>query len=227
MKKAIRNVVFQNIRFLGNRISVKLIRFGHFINSSIWYKKNVAPIFENRNIMYQYLINNQNLIENEICYLEFGVSKGGGFHIWYQQNKNPKSRFFGFDTFEGLPEDWGSVKKGAYTAHGQIPETNDKRCDFIVGLFQDTLIDFLKENNISQQLVIHLDADLYNATLYVLIHLARYLKPNDIIIFDEFFYVSKADHEMRAFIDFLSLYDIKFKPIAKTLSQFTIKIINE
>ncbi len=227
MKQKIRNFVFKNSHLIGSKLSAKFIRLGYLIECSKWYKKYNAPVFAERKEMYNFLIEKESLISNEICYMEFGVSKGWGFHFWYQTNKHKSSQFFGFDTFEGIPEDWGSVKKGAYTAEGKIPTVADPRCKFIVGLFQDTIDEFIKNNELNKRNVILFDAGLYNATLFVLLKLQNNLKAGDIIIFDEFFSVSKADHEMRAFIDFLSLYKINFEVIAKTLTQITIKIKDE
>jgi len=224
MRRKIRKILFSYSYIFGNSFSELLIRIGFLIKSSIWNKRIEVPWFVDRKEMYSFIVPQFNLNENEIVYLEFGVSKGWGFHFWYNTNKNQKSRFYGFDTFNGIPEDWGSVKKGAYSANGQVPEVKDHRCKFIVGMFQDTLADFIKNQSLKNQLVILLDADLYNATLFVMINIFPFLKKGDIIIFDEFFSVSKADHELRAFLDFISLYNLSYSAIAKTNNQLTIKV---
>jgi hypothetical protein len=41
------------------------------------------------------------------------------------------------------------------------------------------------------------------------------MSPGDIIIFDDFFTLTKADHEFKAFVDFLSLYKTPYKPLYK------------
>ena len=175
--------------------------------------------------MYEHIIKSEHLDTDEFSYLEFGVCRGESFLYWMNNCKNTNSRFYGFDTFTGIPEDWGSVKAGSYSANGKIPETNDTRAQFEVGLFNDTLPPFLNKNDLKNRLIIHHDADLYSSTLYVLIALYPKLKKNDVIIFDEFFSVTKADHEFRGFIDFLSICPLKFEPIAKAPNQFAIKIV--
>lgn len=39
-------------------------------------------------------------------YIEFGVWQGSSIKCIAHEFKNPKNRFFGFDSFEGLPETW-------------------------------------------------------------------------------------------------------------------------
>src|SRR6478735_2712111 len=48
-----------------------------------------------------------------ISYFEFGVGSGASFEWWLKNATHPDSLFFGFDSFEGLPENWGRFfKKG-------------------------------------------------------------------------------------------------------------------
>ena len=56
----------------------------------------------------------------------------------------------------------------------------------------------------------HLDADLFSSTHFVLGSLAPYLKAGDVLIFDEFTRVTDATHEFRAFHDFVSAYGMTF-----------------
>jgi hypothetical protein len=145
----------------------------------------------------------QKLIELEILqaidFLEFGVSKGESMRWWLTHVPDRESLFFGFDTFEGIPEDWGTRRKGSYTNEGNIPEVSDNRCHFYVGLFQDTLGQFLSKTTLNKRLVVHLDADLYSSTLYCLFALRSHLKCGDLVIFDEF---DITTHEFRAFDGF-------------------------
>ena len=63
--------------------------------------------YNNRYNLYKYISDNYLKDNSEIVYLEFGVAGGTSFKWWLNENKNDSSRFYGFDTFEGLPENWG------------------------------------------------------------------------------------------------------------------------
>lgn len=165
---------------------------------------------EKRFGLYNYLIKNF-IKEAPINYLEFGVANGGSFYWWLKNHSNPLSKFSGFDTFSGLPEDYGPFKKGDMSNGNEVLKTDDSRASFYQGLFQQTLPGFLKTFNNQNLTVIHMDADLYTATLFTLTSFAPYLKKGDIIIFDEF---CVPTHEFLAVKNFTESYYIDLKTIA-------------
>ncbi len=149
--------------------------------------------------------------KKEVLYLEFGVASGSSFFWWMKKNTNPDSAFRGFDTFEGLPEDWGGFKKGAMAFDQK--EVTDNRAEFIRGIFQESLHPFIESNKgllQNKTKVIHLDADLFSSTIFVLSQLYPYLKKGDIIFFDEF---NVANHEFLAFKIFTESFYVKLEPI--------------
>lgn len=163
--------------------------------------------YNDRELLYEHVAEKEELKSSPIHYLEFGVFQGAAFKWWLNANQNASSRFYGFDTFEGLPESWGTYGKGDMSA--TLPQINDPRHEFVKGLFQDTLFAFLSAHDIdSHRRVIHLDADLFSSTLFVLTTLARHLKSGDIIFFDEF---NVPNHEFAAFKSFCDAYYMKFE----------------
>ena len=145
---------------------------------------------------------------------------------WAQLNQHQNSRFFGFDTFEGLPEDWRLftqiLPKGTFDAGGKVPEIDDSRIKFIKGLFQATLPGFLKGFTVNNRLVINCDADLYTSTLYVLASLNYLMVPGSIVIFDE---LSTVD-EFRAFRDFTQSFMRNYKLLAAA-DRFYLRVAME
>ncbi len=177
--------------------------------------------YNKRYDLFRYILEKRNLSNKQVVYLEFGVASGASFRWWLSQNENLNSHFFGFDTFKGLPEKWGGFDKGSmsYT----IPEIKDSRALFIPGLFQNTMTEFIsKHNHILQSgtiRILHMDADLYSATIFTLSQLWPFLKKGDLIFFDEF---SVAMHEFKAYIEFVNNFYIKLRPVAAVNNFYQI-----
>ncbi len=179
----------------------KELPFNDFYNSKVEYN--------DRFNLHKFVIENY-LNDEPIDYLEFGVAEGTAIKWWVGKIKNIESRFFGFDVFTGLPEDFGVMKKHHYDTEGKTPDIEDSRVQFISGLFQKSLPTFLKTYRSSNRKVIHMDADLYSSTLFVLTNLYPLLNKDDILIFDEF---GVPTHEFKAFLDFTSSFEIKLTPL--------------
>ena len=185
-----------------------------------FYNKKVN--YTDRFKLHEFVIKEE--IQNQsIDYLEFGVASGIAFKWWVEKNKNPGSRFFGFDVFTGLPEDFGVMKKQHYDTDGQTPKIQDNRVTFIKGLFQDSLPVFLHDYKPQRKKVVHMDADLYSSTLFVLTKLLPFLEKDNIIIFDEF---GVPTHEFRAFDDIISSYNLRYELLGaiNNYLQIAIKI---
>lgn len=61
-----------------------------------------------------------------ITVLEFGVYKGYSIKKFAEFNTNENSKFFGFDSFEGLPENWTRIQpKGTFSIDGNQPIVDD------------------------------------------------------------------------------------------------------
>ena len=174
--------------------------------------------YHKRYPLYKWVIDKENLT-GPLNYLEFGVATGYSFDWFMGQNSDPESRFYGFDTFDGLPEDWGPFKKGSFSNKNTLPVIKDDRGKFYKGLFQQTVPGFLSELDNSRRNVIMLDADLWSATLYALTTLAPYLKKDDIIFFDEFVVPT---HEFKAFSDFTQSFYFDLKLIAAANNYYFV-----
>jgi hypothetical protein len=147
-----------------------------------------------------------------VLYLEFGVYYGYSMRFWGRLLKNPRSSLHGFDSFEGLPEDWDARRpKGEFDVGGNMPSFDDPRIVLHKGWFEETLPTFSLPER--ERLVLNMDADLYSSTRFVLGTLREEIVPGTIIIFDEF---CDRMHELRAFDEFLRETGMKFRALGAT-----------
>jgi O-methyltransferase len=199
---------------------------------SIWINKNAHAGYSDyytsdlnnnrREELYAHVLGEEKL-NAKVDYLEFGVSRGVSFRWWVKSITDSGARFYGFDTFTGLPEDWGRFKKGDMSNSCQPPEIDDDRVKFYQGLFQQTLNGFLLTYNPNERRIIHLDADLYSATIFVLSTITPFLLKGDIMLFDEF---NVPLHEFKAFTEWTSSFYIDYEILGSVnnFHQVAIKI---
>jgi len=117
-------------------------------------------------------------------YLEFGVYKGDSINLLSKFTK----KIYGFDSFEGLKENWKGFKgieRDAFNMKGNLPKVNDNIV-LLKGWVQDTLPPFLEKHRPKINFV-NMDMDTYESTKFVLTKIKPYLLKNSIIIFDELY----------------------------------------
>jgi hypothetical protein len=154
-------------------------------------------------------------------YLEFGVFRGKSFaHAYkfyterfsgYKKLKeifaedpflNQQTKFFAFDSFEGLPQDndtdiplhWiGSdtmkCDKNTFVKSLQEYGVDLSAVNIIEGFYENSLCDSLFDTfNLKQAAVIHIDCDLYSSTKTVLNFITPLIADGTVFVFDDFFY---------------------------------------
>jgi len=156
--------------------------------------------------------------------LEFGVYKGDSLlNIAYQTDRT----VYGFDSFEGVPEDWThSQKKGRFSTDGELPSVTADNIEFVKGWFADTIPPFLKRHE-DDVAFIHIDCDIYPSTKTVLTMFTGRIKPGTVLLFDEFFnYPGWQRHEVRAFDEFINDtgYSFEYLGFVSTDCSVAIKI---
>jgi hypothetical protein len=180
----------------------------------LWQRMNQTLVAANKHRIFEYA-NYQISKGQPVDYLEFGVGSGGTFRFWLGLNRCHESRFYGFDTFTGLPEGWERFGKYAFSTEGIKPEINDMRGGFVVGLFQDTLPAFQRTFERRNRLVLNIDCDLYTGAMFVLTHMNPFIRSGDLIYFDEF---NSPLNEFRAYDDYSKCCRRTLAPIVKTRS---------
>jgi len=171
----------------------------------------------------EFLKNELNGATNLGDYLEFGVSHGNSLLIVYktfQELNFGKVRIFGFDSFEGLPEeakfdDNGHWRPGDYYAKEKNVRkylskegVNWEKVKLTKGWFKDTLKpSFIEENNIAKASVIMIDCDMYISSKEALDFCVPLIKDKTIIFFDDWNAANLADRnlgEKKAFEEFMN-----------------------
>lgn len=148
----------------------------------------------------------------EGMFLEFGVWSGKTINIIAEHTA---ATIHGFDSFQGLPEDWSAEggEKGTFDTKGELPSVR-QNVRLHVGWFNDTLPNFVRtfSDPIS---FLHIDCDLYSSTKTIFEHLADRIRTSTIIVFDEYFnYPGWQEHEFKAFREFTALAGKQYRYIA-------------
>ena len=166
---------------------------------------------------------------------EFGTNNGGSL-LYFRDNLPNEIKLHGFDCFEGLPEGWDGLGKGAMKGDGypyhlwrdhpeqrKEVESHLKLTGEILapptintfihkGLFAHTFYKLLRNGIESNIRLIHFDADLYSSTRGLLDSICGQIKYKYYILFDEF---NSVNHEFLSWIEFTNIYNVeKWKVIA-------------
>ncbi len=136
---------------------------------------------------------------------------------------------YGFDTFEGLVEDWQvddqvlfkqgtfalseplaqrSMRDTGVTLHDGIPAALGRKIQFIKGSTYDTLAPFLADRPDAPIRLFHMDLDTYESCLHALETCKDRFIEGSILVFDEYL-VTNA--EMRAFFEFQNQYALEWR----------------
>lgn len=156
-------------------------------------------------------------------FLEFGVFNGASIN--YYSRHSPYLKYYGFDSFEGLPADWGGhgLPAHSFDLQGNMPAVNSN-VTLIKGWFDKTLPLFLQEH-LEKVAFIHVDCDIYESAQCVLSLLKDRIIPGTIIVFDEYFnYPNWQNHEYKAFQEFLADTGLKYKYLAFSYNQAAVII---
>jgi hypothetical protein len=154
------------------------------------------------------------IAERSVLYLEFGVFEGRTMRFWSEALRNPASHLHGFDSFEGLPENWSAaLGKGAFSVEGAVPQFPDPRVTFYKGWFEETLPAYEPPEH--DVLFVNVDCDLYSSTRTVLGYVVHLLRPGSYLYFDE---IHHRGHEMRAFEEIMEQPGWTFSLVATNRS---------
>lgn len=158
--------------------------------------------------------------------LEFGVGEGHSLRCIAEWMP-----VIGFDSFNGLPEDWRpGFEEGAFACDPPLHLPHNAAIRR--GLFEEVLPTYPWEGMRDIRLV-HIDCDLYSSTKTVLENLPwsamlrPFHLPKPVIIFDEFWGFPDAErHEARAWREFTEEHrDLEWEVIGHGVQQWAIRLV--
>lgn len=193
--------------------------------SALFEKKflyNIRP-FKTRAQLFEHALKQ---VTVDGLHLEMGVYKGDSINALAKLRPNQK--FYGFDSFEGLPESWtlGS-RKGAFSLGGNLPPVR-RNVTLVKGFFQDSLGSFVEGHKDEKIAFMHIDCDLYSATKYLLETMKPLLTKGAVIVFDEYYNYSEwQEGEYKAFAEFIESSNFGFEYIGyiRIGSQVAVRLI--
>lgn len=151
--------------------------------------------------------------------LEFGVRHGSSIR---QIASLASQEVHGFDSFEGLPEQWHDEPKGSYSTRGELPSV-PQNVRLHAGWFDQTLPRFLRTHPGPVRLM-NIDCDIYSSTKTVLDLVSGRIVAGTVIVFDE--YIGNEywrDDEFKAFQEAVIQHGWKYR--YASFSFFTKQVV--
>jgi hypothetical protein len=149
---------------------------------------------------------------------------------------------YGFDTFEGLVEDWQIddqvlIKRGTFSLteplaqrlmpdtgvilHDGVPDALGRKVQFIRGSTYETLDPFLADRPAAPIRLFHMDLDTYESCLHALETCKDRFVEGSILVFDEYLV---TNGEMLAFYEFQSKYELEWRYRAWGLEAWEMNV---
>lgn len=167
-----------------------------------------------------------NIMPEKGLVMEFGVSSGGTYREICAATDRP---VFGFDSWEGLPEDWldheNNSRHKKEDFQSGAPRDLPKNSILVNGWFEDSVPKFISIIN-EPVAFMHIDCDLYSSTKTIFNNFKNRFQPGSIIIFDELIgYDGWEKHEYKAFHELLEDINYKWECVGRHGSfQFGMRI---
>lgn len=235
------------LSFLGARVAARLnsfgvliqkvanaIRFEHFWSQKVRRDRNVIilPSFtksRSKHAIWNIALARINAMGPSGQILEFGTNNGGSL-LYFCRHVPQAMQLHGFDSFEGIPEPWDSLARGAIKGYGapvelwaDDPQTREhvieeartrgtfplppqKNITIHKGLFAHTVPGYLSSGIPDDIRLIHFDADIYMGTRPVLDSICGQIGYRYYLLFDELYSVN---HEFRAWMEFVEFFNVR------------------
>jgi predicted O-methyltransferase YrrM len=164
-------------------------------------------------------------IELDGLFAEFGVYKGYSINYFARKLQNSSKTIYGFDSFEGLKEDWAGheTAKGDFSLEGSLPVV-ESNVQLIKGWFDQTVPVFLAEKT-GPFAFIHVDSDTYEAAQTLFRLLDDRITAGTVIMFDEYFgYRGWRLGEWKAWQEYTSAKALRYEYLVFGPTQVAVKV---
>jgi hypothetical protein len=220
--RLIRHIVFR-LESPGKPV-LESIRARAVAESAEFIERELANVqlFEEREGLWDFALGR---VSVRGLHLELGVWTG--YSINYFASKLPEQEFFGFDSFEGLAEDWAGTRltKGAFDLGKSLPKVM-RNVTLIPGWFEKTLPLFSTEQ-VDAISFIHLDADTFESRSFALKALSDKIVAGSILVFDEHHgYPNWQNGEFRAWNDFVKTNNLRFRYIGFSEMAAAVQVLD-
>ena len=136
--------------------------------------------------------------------LEFGVHTGKSLVVLAEHFQD--RCVYGFDSFDGLPDDWCGSPKGKFKT--EPPLIKKHNVTLVSGLFEESVPRFLKEWS-GRASLIHVDCVLYRSTMDCLLPILPCCQVGTVVLFDEYYnYPDFEKHEWLAWREIRAMYKL-------------------
>lgn len=239
MKKILKKIILYFFKFIETNLSLKVrnrttpidVYYEHLSKDCYEFFKDEmqnASIFLKPKDIRHFAITRslKNIKGSSNLFLEFGVFKGESINFFAEILEKLKFNIYGFDSFEGLEEDWNMNEYnpiGTFSLNKKKPKVK-KNVILIEGKVQVTLDSFLEKNKDKKIIFAHLDMDTYLPTKFTLKKIKSFLTKGSVLLFDQFYaYPNWKEHEYKAFIEEFNNNEYKF--IAFSESEVAIEFL--
>jgi methyltransferase family protein len=181
-----------------------------------------AMAFEDKRMLWDYVID---ACSSEGIYAEFGVWKGESINHFARRVQPRDITIFGFDSFEGLKEDWPGLgqAKGHFSLGGAMPQV-ERNVVLKKGWFDQTIPDFLR-TDARPIAFAHIDCDTYKSTRTMLALIFDRITTDTIMLFDEYFgYSGWRREEWKAWQEFVKAHGVEYEYVAFSNGQAAVRI---
>jgi hypothetical protein len=180
-----------------------------------------AMLFDDRSKLWDFALAR---VQPEGLCCEFGVYKGES--ITYFGKAMSGRSIYGFDSFEGLKEDWHGTQglKGDLDVGGKLPLV-PPNVHLIKGWFDKTVPEFLAQHKEHLSFV-HFDADTYKSTRLLFDLLGDRIRAGTVIVFDEYLGVPNwRNGEFRAWQEYVARTGVTYEYLAFAPEQAAVRVL--